>query len=94
MSDFDDPSGYFGDDEGEGDQGDRYDDVVWLQDENGDWRSETLGDWLDLALEPKDWLLDEYTMDNLDIMYQLDAMGLIDSDDWDEWRAQYEELWG
>jgi hypothetical protein len=54
----------------------------------------TVDDWLHEALRTKEELLEEYGIDNLDIMYKLQEMGLIDEQDWEDWRDQYELLYG
>jgi hypothetical protein len=46
-------------------------------------------DWFNETLLSKEELMSVYGMDNLDIIHQLEDMGLWDAETWDEWRELY-----
>lgn len=67
-------------------------------DDYGDYvatdRPMTVEDWLQEALRPKEYLLDKYGIDNLDILRQMQEEDLIGPEDWDQWRNVYDYLYG
>jgi hypothetical protein len=81
-----------------GEEPDWYGNEVQLEDDYGDWvetdRPMTVQDWLQEALRPKEYLLDKYGIDNIDILRQLQEDDLIGPEDWDQWRTVYDYLYG
>lgn len=52
----------------------------------------SIEDWHDIATyNHADELLDIYGMDNLDIIRELEDLGLWDAEDWETWREAYGE---
>jgi hypothetical protein len=51
----------------------------------------TAEDWFNETLNSKEELLELYGLDNIDIIEQLEQMGLWDAEDWDYWREMYGE---
>lgn len=82
----------------QGEEPDWYGNEVQLEDDYGDWvetsRPMTVDDWLQEALRPKEYLLDKYGIDNIDILRQLQEDDLIGPEDWDQWRTIYDYLYG
>jgi hypothetical protein len=56
--------------------------------------SMSVEEWQQEALRPKEYLLERYGIDNLDIMHRLDSMGYIDDKDWEDWRDWYGSMYG
>jgi hypothetical protein len=48
-------------------------------------------DWYNETLNSSPENLELYGIDTLDIIHQLEDMGLWDADDWEYWREQYGE---
>jgi hypothetical protein len=96
--DDDDLSGADADDTFGGDGGDDgeppwFGNEVTLYDYDREPHSHTLDEWLDLALQPDEFLYEYYDMDKMHIMYQLDDQQLLTAQDWAEWRAWYNALY-
>lgn len=56
--------------------------------------SHTKEEWFSEVLESKEYLLDKYGLDNLEIIFSLEDAGYWDDDDWDEWRSLYDSVFG
>lgn len=64
---------------------------VELQNDSGETYTLSANEWYALTTADPDMVAQEYGMEPLDIIYQLqDDYGMWDSDDWETWRNQYE----
>lgn len=59
--------------------------------EGGGW---TINDWYGEVLRTKGELVSRYGLGNIDLIYQLMALGMWDDDDWARWREDYDESYG
>jgi hypothetical protein len=59
--------------------------------EGGGW---TMAEWHDELLRTKGELVADYGLGNIDLIYQLLALGIWDEEDWVQWREDYEEAYG
>jgi hypothetical protein len=67
---------------------------VTLYDDYGEPISLTLQQWLDAARLDKEITQELYGLHPLSIMHMLEDLDLIDSEDWDQWREDYEATHG
>lgn len=54
----------------------------------------SIEDWMHEALRPKEILVREYGIDNIQIMKALDSAGYLTDEDWEDWRNSYDALYG
>jgi len=70
---------------------DEWNEYRTLENDYGEEFSRRVGDWYNLTLGDPEYTMFNFGMEPLDIIRDLEARGLWDSDDWEIWRAAYEE---